>query len=159
MSSISFMSFPHPLACWSALLCIIDKVLDGPYCVFVWITKGSQLLADKLDSIPLQTEAVEPGHVAGTWHADWSSAPGASLHCTWMHAVTLIGSNTFLFASSQSVTEGLATGQARLHSLSRLLWLWHQGTAGSWHEQGQLSSCHRDFHLIYSLNKYSMNIF
>lgn len=31
----------------------------------------------------------------------------------WMHAVTLIGSNTFLFASSKSVTEGVGHGASQ----------------------------------------------
>lgn len=77
------------------------------------LPKGSQLLADQLESIPVQTEAVEPGHTAGTWRAGWSSAPGASLHCMWMRWDSDF-SNTSLFASSQrSVTEGLPTGASQ----------------------------------------------
>lgn len=68
--------------------------------VLVWLTKGSLLLTDQLESTLLQTEATESGRCT----------PPLITQCTpwaWLVATPFI----FLFASSQSVTERLVAGQ------------------------------------------------
>lgn len=85
--------------------------------------------------------------------------PGASLHFMWMHAVTLIGSNTFLFASSQSVTEGPPWGKPGCTHSPGSFDSGLRGLPDPGMNRDSSALATEIFISFYSFNKYSMNIF
>lgn len=71
----------------SVLSLIIYRVLDSPYCIFVWIIQGSLLLADQPESIPLWTEAV-----GGVVHVKCRLVLSLQVHPFYPHRDTCYGS-------------------------------------------------------------------
>lgn len=117
-------------------------------------------MADQLESIPLQTEAVEPGHAAGTRHADWSSAS----RCIPPLHVDACRDSDWQQHLSVCLQQECHRGG------------WPRGKPGCAHSPGSFDSglrglpdpgMNRDssalateiFISFYSLNNYSMNIF
>ena len=117
MSSISFISLRLSLG---LLVCTPLHYWQGPGWPLLCLCMNYQRLP-ALGRQTRQHPSSDWGSWArargGTWHADWSSAPGAPLHCTWMQAWLWLAATPFCLPPARVSQRGWPRGKpGRAHS-------------------------------------------